>query len=326
MARNVPRRDARIGGATGDGPPDRRLQRLRSIGAVAPHRAPRADLRPRPPPAPRRSSRGTRRWGDRHDRRSIGPFYRAQPAGSPDDRGEYRLDPRPARALPGLRRAAGRCRGRQLRLAEPDGHARFPAGRRQALHRAVHARQGLRPGAARSRPVVHGVQLHAPAGDRFPAPLPGDGRRAADGRRGPVGQHHGRPGAHPSGGGGERRSRAGPRAVLPVAARAERHEVRQERGRRLPVARRHWHESLRVLSVLAQRGRPRRRGLPALVHPLRPGPGGGVGGRADGSAGGATRSARAGLRPHGAGPRAGGRRRGRAHEPRRVRIDRRARR
>ncbi len=58
--------------------------------------------------------------------------------------------------------------------------------------------------AARARPVVHRVQLHAPPGVRLRPPAPDDGRRAADGRRRPVGQHHGRPRAHPADGRGRR--------------------------------------------------------------------------------------------------------------------------
>ena len=82
---------------------------------------------------------------------------------------------------------------------------RLPARHRQALHDPVHAGQGLGPGPARARPLVHRVQLHAAPGVRLRAPPPDDGRRAADGRRRPVGQHHRRPRADPADepGGGE---------------------------------------------------------------------------------------------------------------------------
>ena len=78
------------------------------------------------------------------------------------------------------------------------GADRLPARHRQALHDPVHARQGLGPGPPGARPVVHRVQLHAAAGVRLRPPAPDDGRRAADGRRRPVGQHHRRPRAHPA--------------------------------------------------------------------------------------------------------------------------------
>ena len=112
---------------------------------------------------------------------------------------------------------------------------RLPARHRQALHGPVHARQGLRPGPAGARAVVHRVQLHAPAGVRLRAPPPDDGRRAADGRRRPVGQHHGRPGADPADEAGGAREDgdpgAGPRPRVQAAAVAVGDEVRQERGR-----------------------------------------------------------------------------------------------
>ena len=82
--------------------------------------------------------------------------------------------------------------------------------------------------AAGPRPVVHRVQLHADPGDRLRAPPPDDGRRAPDGRRRPVGQHHGRPRADPAAGragrrrGRSRRRRAGPRPRLQAAAVAVR--------------------------------------------------------------------------------------------------------
>ena len=92
----------------------------------------------------------------------------------------------------------GAIDGEQPRLARADPPARLPPRRRQALHDPVHARQGLGPGPARGRPVVHRVQLHAHPGDRLPAPVPDARLRAADGRRRPVGQHHGGPRAHPA--------------------------------------------------------------------------------------------------------------------------------
>ena len=64
-----------------------------------------------------------------------------------------------------------------------------------------------------------------------------DGRRAPDGRRRPVGEHHGRAGAHPALDGRGGRPRAGARARLQAAALAVGREVREERGRRLGLAR-----------------------------------------------------------------------------------------
>ena len=111
---------------------------------------------------------------------------------------------------------------------------RLPARHGQALHDPVHARQGLGPGPARARPVVHRVQLHAPPGVRLRAPPPDDGRRAADGRRRPVGQHHGRPRADPADQRG-RRGRRDRRTAWPTSccSSPSGREVRQERGRRL---------------------------------------------------------------------------------------------
>ena len=63
--------------------------------------------------------------------------------------------------------------GQQPRLAGHDLADRLPARRRQALHRALHARQGLRPGAARARAVVHRVQLHDAPGASTSRPSTG---------------------------------------------------------------------------------------------------------------------------------------------------------
>ena len=67
---------------------------------------------------------------------------------------------------------------------------------------------------------------------------------------------------------GERERR--PRAGLPAAPLAVRREVRQERGRRIDLARPGADVAVPLLPVLGRHGRPRRRRLPALVHPLRP--------------------------------------------------------
>ena len=194
---------------------------------------------------------------------------------------------------------------------------RVPARLGQALHDPVHARQGLRPAAPRARAVVHRVQLHDAPGARLRDALPGAGRRAPDGRRGPVGQHHGRPGAHPADVGGERRREPGPRDRLQAAAVAVGHEVRQERGRRVGVARPGADVALRVLPVLAQHGRPRRRArtcagsrCSSATRSRRSTP-------RSPPARGARGPATAGVRRDRAGPRRGGRARGRAPGSRR---------
>ena len=65
---------------------------------------------------------------------------------------------------------------------------------------------------------------------------------------------------------GEDGRAAGPRPRLQAAAVAVGHEVRQERGRRLGLARSRADVAVRVLPVLAEHRRPRRRHVPALVH------------------------------------------------------------
>ena len=183
--------------------------------------------------------------------------------------------------------------GQQPRLAGDDLADRLPARRRQALHRALHAGQGLRPDAPGARAVVHRVQLHDAPGVRLPDAVPGARRRDADGRRRPVGEHHRGPRADPAhlGRGGGREP--GPRDRLQAAPLAVGREVRQERGRRLGVAGPRAHDAVRLLPVLGQRRRPGRGHLHALVHDL--------GARGD-------RGARCGawrLRPRGARPNGG---------------------
>ena len=161
--------------------------------------------------------------------------------------------------------------GQQPRLARRAVAHRLPARHRQALHGAVHARQGLRPGPARARPVVHRVQLHAAAGVRLLAPPPDDGCRAADGRRRPVGQHHGRARADPP----DERGRGG-RAEQPAHGLAYKLLLspsgtkfgKSEAGD-VGLARCRPDDAVRLLPVLAQHRRPRRRHVPALVHRAR---------------------------------------------------------
>ncbi len=113
----------------------------------------------------RRQARRARGWRHRDDRRPVRAVVGAEPARRRHARAQRRGDPGTARAVPGLLARAGAGRhGQQPRLAGVDLADRLPAGRRQALHRALHAGQGLRPDAPRARPVVHRVQLHDPPG------------------------------------------------------------------------------------------------------------------------------------------------------------------
>ena len=153
-------------------------------------------------------------------------------------------------------------------------------------------------------PLVHRVQLHDPPGLRLRDAVPRARRRDADGRRGPVGQHHGRPRAHPP---NERRRRREPRPRhrVQAAAVAVGGEVRQERGRRLGVARPRADDALRVLPVLGAGGRPRRRDVPAVVHGAPAGADRGARRRGRRPSRAARGAAGAGARRHDAGPRRG---------------------
>ncbi len=82
LAGPVPRRDARSRRAVVDRPPDRRLQRVRPVGALAPRRPPRADHGARPPPAAGRQAGRARRRRHGDDRRPVGDVRRAEPARS----------------------------------------------------------------------------------------------------------------------------------------------------------------------------------------------------------------------------------------------------
>ena len=237
MARNPARHDAGSAGAPGVGRADQRVHRLRSDLRFAPRRAPRADLRAAASAAPRRTARGGRRGRDRDDRRSVGAVLGTQSARHRDARSQPRRHPRAAGAVPGLLARSRRGPdGQQPRLARLAVADRLPARHGQALHDPVHAREGLGPGAPGTWAVVHRVQLHAAAGLRLRPPAPGAGRRAADGRRRPMGQHHGRPRADPPDQRGRGGVPSGARAGLQAPADAVRVEVREERSRGFGVA------------------------------------------------------------------------------------------
>ena len=98
-------------------------------------------------------------------------------------------------------------------------------------------------------------------------------------------------------------TRAWPR--LQAAAVAVGREVRQERGRGLDLARPSANVALRVLPVLAEHGRPRRRHVPALVHRVPARADRGAGGRGGRPAGGPRGPAGPGARHHGSHARGG---------------------
>ena len=141
---------------------------------------------------------------------------------------------------------------------------RLPARHRPPLQRQPHAgRRGVQA-AAREGPVVHRVQLPAPAGLRLPRAEREVRLHAADRRRRPVGQHRRRRRPHPA-----RRAEAGLRPDLPAHHDGVGREDGQDGGGRR-VARRRAHEPLRLLPVLRERRRPRRGALPQAVHAAAP--------------------------------------------------------
>ena len=149
----------------------------------------------RSPPVPA----GRRRH--RHGRRPRRSQRGAQPARPGDARPQHRGHQGAARAPPRLRaRAAAGHPGRQRRLDRADRGARLPPRRRQAHDRQPDGGQGLGPAphGERARDLLHRVQLHAAPGQRLPVPLRAPRRRAADGRLGPVGQHHDGHRPHPA--------------------------------------------------------------------------------------------------------------------------------
>ena len=97
----------------------------------------------------------------------------------------------------------------------------------QALHRQLHAAEGVGAEPDGGGDLVHRVQLHADPGVRLLAPVPHRRLRAADGRQRPVGQHHRRHRA-------DRTSASGRQVhglVFPLITTRRRRQVRQERRR-----------------------------------------------------------------------------------------------
>ena len=141
---------------------------------------------------------------------------------------------------------------RQRRVAVPARRHRLHARRRQALHRQLHARQGVGEVAHRGRYLLHRVLLHVAPGVRLPGALPAPRRHAPGRRQRSVGEHDGGHGADPA-----VRRRRRRRAHLPAHHQGRRHQVRQD-GVGHDLARSGAHVALPVLPVLAQRRRPRR--------------------------------------------------------------------
>lgn len=258
------------------------LLRLRPDRALPARRTPGAGAHRAPPPAGRAPAAGA---GGRCD----GPDRRPPPDGGahaerPGDGGRLgRPAARADRAVPVLRGRERRRDGEQPRLDRRAVRDRVPAGHRQALPRQQDADEGLRgpPPGVRPGHQLHGVQLPDPPGHGLPPALPALRLHAPAGRQRPVGQPHGRAGPDPPAGAGGERARAGHAAD----DEGRRHQVRQDRGRR-GLAGPGDDDAVRVLPVLAERGRPGH--LAVRAHPVLPVP------RGAGGAGAADRGASAG--------------------------------
>ena len=119
-----------------------------------------------------------------------------------------------------------------------------------------------REAAARPRAgaVLPRIQLHDPAGLRFRRAVPPLRLHAADGRLGPMGQHHQRHRSRPPHG-----HAAALRPDLPAAHHVVGRQDGQDRRRRRLAQRGHA-VALRLLAVLAQHRGCRRRALPEALH------------------------------------------------------------
>ena len=200
--------------------PHRGLRRLRRQRAVAPRRAPGAAHGARPSAATRRpAGRGRgRRHG--HDRRPVGQERRA---GAPDRRaGGRQRGGHPgsswsasSTSTQGPRRRAWSTTASGSRRASLLDYLR-DIGKHFTIASMLE-KDSVQLRLAQ-RPVVHRVQLHDPPGGRLPAPPPGRGCRDADGRRGPVGQHHRGHLAHPARRRGRRPTASASRCCSPPTA------------------------------------------------------------------------------------------------------------
>ncbi|MNE24294.1 hypothetical protein D3C80_1175800 [compost metagenome] len=169
------------------------LHRLRRHGAQPARRQPDPDHDAAPPAAGRAQAR--RPDGRRHDqgRRPDRQGRLAPATDRRDDPGQHRLDQDRVREVPDLRRRPVRRRhGRQQRLAVQVRLRRVPARLRHAFHGQPDAELRLGQAAPRARAAddLPRVQLHADAVGGLPGAEPLAERDAADGRLGPVGQHH----------------------------------------------------------------------------------------------------------------------------------------
>ena len=200
MARHPARDDPRPGGPAGHGTADRRLHRVRSVGRFAARRAPHPDLRAAPPAAARRPTgrAGRRRDGD--DRRPVGALGGTEPA-RPRRRSratsrrsaaqlERFLDftPGASAARHGRTTSTGSASCRCIDFLRDIGkHFTIPY---------MLAKDSVQARLERGLSFTEFSYMLLQAYD-FAHLHRTHGRRAADGRRRPVGQHHGRPGAHP---------------------------------------------------------------------------------------------------------------------------------
>ena len=132
---------------------------------------------------------------------------------------------------------------------------RVPPRRRQALLGQRHARPRHGPAPSRGRRhLLHRVQLHAVAGQRLRGAAPAVRMHAADRRLRSVGQHHRRgPAGAPEAG------RDGARADHAAGDRFRGQEVRQVDRRRQPLAGPGDDQPVRLVPVLRQHRRRRRR-------------------------------------------------------------------
>ena len=139
------------------------------------------------------ADRARRRWDRAHrrsQRQESGAVAAHLRAGGGQRAGHSHAARTVSRFRPGTPQR--RAHAQQRRVAPPDRLSRFPAGRRQVLHRELHDVEGVgeAPARGRRRHQLHRVQLSAAAGVRLSRPARPRSVHAADGRHRPVGQHH----------------------------------------------------------------------------------------------------------------------------------------